>query len=204
MEKLKTEFLERLVILKSFYFDSMYLYGAQLKKYSEIASKLENNKAYFKKKNEPALKQNPESNSVHDAKTFFDMEFQVKGANFTFTFGEQFQRLLTTTPKMLSYSFVVMTYQIWEDEYRKKIAERLGLDKKNDLKSDIFGDIRHYRTSIVHKNGKAVKECSKCKILKPFGYNEEIIISNEDIKLITSEIELYINGLGITNDSEPK
>ena len=51
-------------------------------------------------------------------------------------------------------NMVILLYASWEDRYRQEIAREAGLKSKNDLRSEVFGDIRAYRHAIVHANGK--------------------------------------------------
>lgn len=62
---------------------------------------------------------------------------------------------------------IIQVYQYWEDYYRGKIAEELGLEK-NELKSEIFRDLNLYRKSIIHHRGIALDEIDKCKIFRWF------------------------------------
>ena len=69
-------------------------------------------------------------------------------------------------------------YQLWEDKYRNRIATDLGIDR-NDLKSDIFGDIRLIRISIMHHHGIALKEIEKTKIFQWFKEGDQIYLNQE-------------------------
>jgi hypothetical protein len=86
---------------------------------------------------------------------------------------------------------LVMMYQYWEDKYRDEIATSKGITK-DELSSDLFGDIRHLRNSIIHNNGRAISEVSRCKVLKWFKEDDEVVIDAQKmdrlIELIRSEI----------------
>ena len=60
---------------------------------------------------------------------------------------------------------LVQIYGYWEDHYRSSIADHFGLEK-NELLSDILGDLRILRISIVHHRWIALPEVSKCVLLK--------------------------------------
>jgi len=47
--------------------------------------------------------------------------------------------------------YVVTIYQYWEDHYRNKLAKAMGLEHRNCIFSDIFGDIASLRKCIIHK-----------------------------------------------------
>ena len=44
-----------------------------------------------------------------------------------------------------------MMYLRWDEYFRPRIADILSVNK-NAVKSDLMGDIRHLRISIIHKN----------------------------------------------------
>lgn len=49
----------------------------------------------------------------------------------------------------LANACVIALYSYWEDSFRGRIAEALGL-KKSELKAPVMGDLRLLRNSIVH------------------------------------------------------
>lgn len=52
--------------------------------------------------------------------------------------------------RQLSYSVIVFIYTYWEDEIRPRLAKAAGENKKS-VTSDIMGDLRCIRNSILHK-----------------------------------------------------
>jgi hypothetical protein len=96
-----------------------------------------------------------------------------------------------TNLRIIGNMCLVMIYQYWEDRYREEIAVSKGVTKE-ELSSDLFGDIRYLRNSIVHNNGRAISEVDRCKLLKWFKEGEEIVIDVEKmdylIELIKSEV----------------
>ena len=94
---------------------------------------------------------------------------------------------------------LVSLYQYWEDSFRQKIAESLGISK-DIIKCDIMGDVRLIRRSIIHNKGVALPEINKCKLLKWFNPDDRIYIDKEKFKSIVShvkqlEIKIPINSL---------
>lgn len=53
--------------------------------------------------------------------------------------------------KLLSQSALIFVYSVWDTFVRPKYAEALDKDQ-TEIRSDIFGDLRHYRHAIVHNN----------------------------------------------------
>jgi len=87
-----------------------------------------------------------------------------------------------TNIKLIGNMCLVMIYQ-----YSKGIG-------KDELASDLFGDLRHFRRSIIHNNGYAISEVDRCKILKWFRANDEIIIDgarmDQLIRLLKKEVSV--------------
>lgn len=93
--------------------------------------------------------------------------------------------------KFIANMCLVSIYQYWEDEYRKKIEQALGLEE-NGVQSDIMGDIRWLRESIIHNKGGAKKEVEKCKVLKWFKKDDEITIDRNMFKEMVRQIYKFI------------
>lgn len=87
---------------------------------------------------------------------------------------------------MLANQSVVQIYQYWEDMYREEIARNMGICK-NDLKVDVFGDLRIIRQSIIHNHGIATSDITKCKILKWFNQKQVIEIDSKMFEKIVFE-----------------
>ena len=51
-------------------------------------------------------------------------------------------------------SLPTVIYQLWEDNYRERIARALGMAEKDDLKVGLLGDVRLYRLDIIHRRGR--------------------------------------------------
>jgi hypothetical protein len=82
---------------------------------------------------------------------------------------------------------LVSIYQYWEDRYRGEIAA--ALDKpKGDLRVPIMGDLRHYRRSIIHRAGVAVPEVARCEVIRWFGPDERIELTEEHMRTIVVKI----------------
>lgn len=87
--------------------------------------------------------------------------------------------------------YLISVFNYWEDHYRKACAQALKVDK-NDLKSDIMGDLRLLRNSIVHHKAIALKDIEKCKLLTFFKENDQIKLTRDNIIFITDHIKNYI------------
>jgi hypothetical protein len=88
---------------------------------------------------------------------------------------------------------VVQIYQFWEDCFRSKIASKLFC-KKDQLKSEVFGDLNFLRRSIIHNQAIADKDISKCKIFKWFKEGEEIKFTEKQIEKIIRRIKIELDG----------
>lgn len=116
--------------------------------------------------------------------------------------GELKERLQPEGQNNIILGHVVITqiYQYWNDKYRGEIEVALGM-KKNDLKANVFGDIRLMRNSIVHHRAIALKEIDKCEVYQWFKEGDEISFTAEQIKLIIAGSLDVLNKLteGIEN-----
>ncbi len=88
----------------------------------------------------------------------------------------------------------VNIYAFWENFHRQRIASLLGKEK-HDIQAPIMGDLRLYRQSILHHNGKALKEISKCEVLKWYLEGEAIFLDTEKISEIILQIKKLIQEL---------
>jgi len=82
--------------------------------------------------------------------------------------------------RQLSYSIIVFIFTYWEDEIRPRLAEAAKVDPK-DVKSEIMGDLRCIRNSILHTKGVFSPEWyGKLVVLKDcFAAGQQIEISYE-------------------------
>lgn len=95
---------------------------------------------------------------------------------------------------MVGQFCLVMAYEYWE-KVRGSIADILK-KKRNDIKSDIFGDMRYIRHDIVHNIGIATKENSaKAFLLKWFKNGDPIIINDPQLDIVIGHIFDYLNQL---------
>jgi hypothetical protein len=82
---------------------------------------------------------------------------------------------------------LVSLYQYWEDKYRGTIANYLDLNK-DEIKSDIMGDIRRHRHSIIHHDSVALDDISKCTLLTWYKPGESIFIQADQMEQMVSAI----------------
>lgn len=89
---------------------------------------------------------------------------------------------------------LVLLFEYWEREYRKRFAAALGMPEGN-LLHDLFGDLRHLRNAIIHHRGLATKECTRLKFFSPMRESDEIYISGDDLFHLTRAIKTYVDDL---------
>lgn len=82
--------------------------------------------------------------------------------------------------RQLSYSVIVFIFTYWEDEIRPRLAEAAGVATE-EVKSEIMGDLRCIRNSILHTKGVFTPEWyGKLVVLKDcFAVGQQIEISYE-------------------------
>jgi hypothetical protein len=111
------------------------------------------------------------------------------------TLQKEWKERLTSTGEninIIGNMCLVLFYQYWDDHYRKEIAKYKGYSNEIKLQSDLFGEIRHMRNSIIHHNSIAKIEVSKSKLLKWFAEGEEIIIDDPKMEQLYSLINYEI------------
>lgn len=96
--------------------------------------------------------------------------------------------------RMLSNLCLVLIYQYWEDNYRSKIADQMGIPK-NSLNADVMGDLRIMRHSILHHQGVALPEISGCRLLKWFKEGDEIIVTENQFEEIIKHLGAFLRSL---------
>lgn len=108
--------------------------------------------------------------------------------------------------RQLSYSIIVFIYTYWEADIRPRLAKASGEDAKN-ITSEIMGDLRCIRNSILHTKGIFTPECHrKLVILKScFAVDGKIEISYELMHQIFVKIKqgcakLTFEWLGVDPD----
>lgn len=96
--------------------------------------------------------------------------------------------------KVIGNLTIVQIYQFWEDKYRDEIAKSMNL-QKDDLKSDIFGELRQIRASIIHNNSIVTSDCEKKVKIVNFGKGEEIFLKQNDVHGIVNAVKSYLRSL---------
>ncbi len=100
---------------------------------------------------------------------------------------------------LLGNFILVMIYSYWDDHFREEVALITGLEKREDLKINVLGDIRHLRNAIVHNRGVATSECETKTIdLKFFKHGDQILIES---KIMGQIIESLINAMKPLEDT---
>jgi len=87
---------------------------------------------------------------------------------------------------------VVSVFSFWEDHYRARIAEELGIP---ELRVPVIGDIRLIRNDIVHHHGVATPRIEKCQTLCWFKAGDPIIIDAGKLDTMMVEVRIAITSL---------
>lgn len=98
---------------------------------------------------------------------------------------------------LLGNQCIVLAYSYWEEYLRFELGKALGVLSANakpgkasdqilklHVSCDFWGDIKLIRESIVHCNGMASSDISKCKVFKWFSHNQPIELTYERMKFI--------------------
>ncbi len=109
---------------------------------------------------------------------------------------------------LLGNQCLISAYAYWEEYLRVEIGKAIGVlsqDAKADkearkilnehVKSDLWGDIRYIRNSLVHNNGVANSMVSKCRLIKWFSPGQRIELNHERMRGIFLAMGEYRNEL---------
>ena len=107
--------------------------------------------------------------------------------------------------RLLGYMMIALLYGAWEDVYRERFATALCLPEKNDVKSDLFADVKNLRHAIVHHGGIATEKVERSKILQWFRRKELIFITSAQVDTLYHQIDCYVTRLcGIPDHLVPQ
>lgn len=95
---------------------------------------------------------------------------------------------LTGRNRILRNRFVILfMYELWERRYRSGVATACG-KAKDDIQSDIFGDLRIYRNSIAHK-GAVLDTKPKVLTFVELGKPIDLVLVMDDlIEAVVAEL----------------
>lgn len=109
---------------------------------------------------------------------------------------------------LLGANCVVSLYSYWEEYLRVEVGIAMGVLPKGSTNteetrvvlnqhvvSDIWGDIRLLRNSIVHKDSIASSEITRCKIIKCFLPGQHIELDFKKMRAIFMLLAIYRNEL---------
>lgn len=80
---------------------------------------------------------------------------------------------------------IKVVYDSWDSSYRPRLE---GLVEEK-IQGDIWGDLRHLRRSITHRDSKAVAELKNAKLITGFTPEQEIVLTPEVMEKIRQELE---------------
>ena len=109
---------------------------------------------------------------------------------------------------LLGNQCVVSAYAYWEEYLRLEIGKAIGVLQHDALageaartilnehvKSDLWGDVRHIRNSIVHGGGVASSEVARCKLIRWFQPGQRIELTSDRMRSLFLAMGHYRNEL---------
>ena len=105
--------------------------------------------------------------------------------------------------KTLGQLCLISFYDFWNDYLRPEYVKAKGLydpsNREGCLRKhasfDLWGDLRHLRTSIVHHRGIATDDVANCRLIKWFKPGDEIAISADGMGKIFLALLAFRNEL---------
>ena len=101
---------------------------------------------------------------------------------------------------------IVSFYDFWNEYLRQEFVVAIGQLDRNEqnreviqqrlrehASHDLWGDLRHLRTSIVHHLGFATDDVARCKLIRWFEPGDEISITPEYMRAIFLALLMYRN-----------
>ncbi len=96
--------------------------------------------------------------------------------------------------RLLSHTLIVFAFQLWEHEYRPRIAKLLGIEKTKELKVPIFGDLRHLRNEILHHRGVLRERISnRLEVISGREVGQVISFSQADVEQLVHDIKAALD-----------
>lgn len=99
--------------------------------------------------------------------------------------------LRVEVPMFLGHQWAVRVDTAWEELYRERIADELGLKNKREISYSPMADLRRFRNDIVHHHGVATKDNSgKAGIFDWTRVGQPILIGEDQIVRFMEELGL--------------
>lgn len=96
--------------------------------------------------------------------------------------------------RLLSYNLIIFAYHLWEQEYRPRIAELLGIETY-ELKLPLFGDLRHLRNEILKNRGVLTENVSnRLEVISGMEVGQVISFAEADIEQLVRGIKAALDG----------
>jgi len=190
---------EYIRIVDSIY--GVFLDGCQ--GFSSAKSLFEQSQLLNLERNRKLLAENQPTSTVHYNSTINDFDdsciIYSKGKK-----GESDYRILHYCPTQAEYKrrnstggenyrfigniALITIYEYWENSCRNKLASYHGVKQKH-IRSQIFGDLRILRNSIIHHRGIALPEIEKCKEFNWYKTDDAIFINGDQMEDIVAAIK---------------
>ncbi|MFZ2209219.1 MAG: hypothetical protein WAV22_11180 [Porticoccaceae bacterium] len=172
------DFLEEVNRLFGFYFDADMAFALTKRRLEEMQKQLR-------------LGDSNDFSYSEDLPTGTPEQVLQKSLHRT-TFGALKERMdkSGTDSQLAAQAMIAFTYHIWEEKYRGSLTNNAGVPI-HDTNSDIMGDLRLIRNSIIHNKGVADAGVARCKVLKHFEQGQPIFFTGaiiyEIIRAIRNE-----------------
>ena len=168
----------------------------------DFNNELENMYAYHVEISSALLTWNAELKRLYNGSPTQKMWVGRDGPNNpdkTYQYAKFLTEIISTSSKngahanTLSRSVIALTYSIWEDKYRARIAHECQKDTKNEIESDVFHDLNKYRQAVLHAGGRLV---GNPKVMKFCKSGEEVLLSEKNIHDMFVALTNELNRIG--------
>ena len=134
------------------------------------------------------------------SKRLFFGKSEPHGADAKYQYMRTFKYLIEASSKnginsqINRRGIIALTYAVWEERYRERIACECGLTKKG-VQSDVFHDLNKYRQAILHAGGRLD---AKPKVLTFFKLGDEVLLTDRHMYELFKLLVEELNNIGLT------
>jgi len=98
--------------------------------------------------------------------------------------------------RLLSQTFIVFVFHLWDNEYRQNFAQLLGMKEAEELSLPILGDFRLLRNDILKHRGVLTEDKSRrLEVIDNLVVGQGITFSADDIEQLVRTIKASLDNM---------
>ena len=88
-------------------------------------------------------------------------------------------------------------YSLWEDGYRLRVAKLRGGHTKNEVRSDLFGELGAYRHAIIHNHAVGTSKTRKLMLLPPVPEGTAVRVDRHMFELLVKAVKKELHAISL-------